>query len=409
MPEDMKMHLDAEVCLVDGKGFGVAAKEAGIAAGVTVVSETPIVALPTRPYARTACCACLASSGTQLRLCDTCYQASFCASSNTGAECSAVHSASECATLQNARACGFAEDDERHSALWLLSRVASLDFEHWHSLQGLYVAGEADGVQQRDCTFPELLSSIWAALSEDVKQVLSWEDALFVLRAEAANSFGIGEADSFCGSAFSSSGARDDDLVGIALAGSHGMSRFNHSCLPNACWLQRREGKGRNALRLEARTLQTISPDEEICISYFPINATLNRRQKKLLTEYGFECGSECWRCTVERSASWQDDQSDDGGDDYVSNVSPNDFDGVGNAQDEEEQTEDGNDDERKLEMWMLMRLCDNGPCRGTMVPTQVGSSLAHCACSRCGHERTYEDVLSAIEHSHSSENDVCI
>jgi len=341
------------------KGAGVVAGKYGVEGGVRLVSEQPLVTVPSLAFRRTACTACLRSSPVPLRLCTPCAQAAFCDRSDT---CASAHSLAECKALSKAPELS----DDAFSALLLLCRCSALPEDQLSSLMRLCsCAHPAD-------SFSDLLRSIWPFLNPQFH--LSFSDCLSLLSKEAANSFGIGPTDSLHASPSDSNDS--DELVGIALPGSDGATKFNHACLPNACWLQRR-CESQHDLRIEVRTLRRIEPGEEVCISYFPINAPLSARQQKLSDEYGFQCNDECWRCEVERRAGWDERE--------------------GHAEEEEE--EEG-ENERQLEMWLLARLCDNGACRGTMVPVEVGDSLERCECSRCGHERSYEELLRALSRA---------
>ncbi|KAK3072701.1 hypothetical protein LTS18_014581, partial [Coniosporium uncinatum] len=80
----------------------------------------------------------------------------------------------------------------------------------------------------------------------------------------------------------------------IQLAVFRGISRINHSCLPNA------EGNFNAAIgRFTIHALRDIVPDEEIMISYLDSRSAIRKtRQEKLLSGYGFSCG--CPACNLD-------------------------------------------------------------------------------------------------------------
>ncbi|QSL64389.1 hypothetical protein MERGE_001690 [Pneumocystis wakefieldiae] len=76
------------------------------------------------------------------------------------------------------------------------------------------------------------------------------------------------------------------DIIGTAIDPT--ISRMDHSCYPNATLVFERN-------KIALRSLQKISMDQEITISYINVNNTQKSRQDELLSRYYFLC--KCIRC----------------------------------------------------------------------------------------------------------------
>lgn len=78
------------------------------------------------------------------------------------------------------------------------------------------------------------------------------------------------------------------------------MSRFNHSCTPNACFVTRMDDTYR------AVCVRDISPGNEITVWYTDPRQTRENRQRILLEGYGFVCKCEC--CSLHGDAMRESD-----------------------------------------------------------------------------------------------------
>lgn len=178
-------------------------------------------------------------------------------------------------------------DDEFGSALLLLLRIASL--------KGAVSAGsqEAGG---KLATLASLVPAPESSVDGKVHELLprlpaghglTAEDAIGILRRDAANAYGI-----------SLDGG--ETLRGTALLGT--ASRLNHECMPNVARLDAfdapAEGMANTVVAFKA--LHAIPSGEELTQSYFPLNWEVEERQERCRELYGFSC--TCPRCKVGRN-----------------------------------------------------------------------------------------------------------
>ncbi|KAJ7559033.1 hypothetical protein O6H91_04G066500 [Diphasiastrum complanatum] len=177
-------------------------------------------------------------------------------------------------------------------------------------------------------------------------------------------------------------------------------SFFNHDCLPNACRFDYVDDPDKPNSSIFIRALHDISPGNEVCLSYFPINWNLAERRNRLLQDYGFEC--TCERCVVE-------DQWDDEGEGHC-NTEEEDL-HLGHSEHKGDEEMDDDDSENAADdfphaMFFVKHLCPVEDCGGTMAPIppeqlveELGSGCSRSMeCNMCGYLRTNEEFLQDLE-----------
>ncbi|KAG9447387.1 hypothetical protein H6P81_013515 [Aristolochia fimbriata] len=370
------------VAEIQGRGRAMVASQP-IKPGQIILQESPILLYPNAVSrvsgSLTFCSHCfrrIDPPHAETPRCPSCsHHALFCSlACRTAALCSS-HSSWVCETLTRLRSSPPPNQDLQTQANFLiaafnLSVVSPSDFQKLLSLQG-----EASPNAEA-ATLHSLLSAIspnFASLSPELTAGL--------LAKDKQNAFGLMEP--------AGDGDRSVRAYGIYPTASF----FNHDCLPNACRFDYVDGSGTRNTDIIVRAIHDIAEGREACLSYFPVNWSYKDRQKRLMEDYGFECG--CDRCRVE--SHWKDEEE---GEDAGMEED------VDEEMEESEGEEDvGQDDTDFPHAYFFVRyLCDKEGCGGTLapLPPSQGTASNVMECNVCGQLRRDMDAHDGEEEEMS-------
>lgn len=318
--------------------------------------------------------------------CPNCQVAAFCSPQCAAASSTSTHTPFVCRALTLLILCTLDFDSQTQAryliAAYNLAVVSPHSFEQLLSLEGEGVVDDKVHVVH---TF---LSEAIRSWQLECQELPSWsvEFVASLLAKDQRNAFGLSIVMS------------DTSLRQVRAYAIYAQaSLFNHDCLPNACRFDYIDKPGVGNTDIIIRSLHDISEGAEVCISYFPVNWQLSKRQGKLKEEYGFEC--KCERCKIEEG--WSDEeQADESG-------------GIeGDASGEEDEEMEVTTDEEELEveeaqegsfphaMFFVKYLCPRESCGGTLapLPPNEGVTSSVMECNVCGQLRSEEEFLKEIE-----------